>query len=99
MSSIENALQAAQGEFVITTHNEGPDVREFSLVGSAYGDAVTYLYDTQGDIKAAIDAIAYRFAFDLDGMADALAVYLDDKHYSLEARIWYAIQQHDYLSD
>ena len=99
MSSIEKALQAAQGEFIITTRNEGPDVREFSLTGSAYGDAVTYLYDTQEDIKAAIDAIAYRFAFDLDGMYDALAVYLEDQHDSFEALIWYAIQQHDYLSD
>ena len=99
MSSIEKALQAAQGEFIITTRNEGPDVREFSLVGSAYGDAVTYLYDTQDDIKAAIDAIAYRFAFDLDVMADALAVYLDDNNDAFAALIWYAIEQYDYLSD
>ena len=95
MSSIENALQAAQGEFIITTHNEGPDVREFSLVGSAYGDAAAYLYDTNEDIQADLDK--HALCLSLDDTRRAVNAYLEENHDLLEERIAYAIDQYDYL--
>jgi hypothetical protein len=97
MSNIEKALQAAQGEFIITTHNEGPDVREFSLHGVLYRDAIAYLYETNEDIQADLDR--HALCLSLDDTRRAVNAYLEANHDLMEERIAYAIAQFDYLSD
>jgi hypothetical protein len=97
MGNIEKALQSVDGEFIITTHNEGPDVREFYLNGSLYVDAVAYLYDTNEDIQADLDK--HALCLSLDDTRRAVNAYLEENHDLMEERIAYAIAQFDYLSD
>ena len=97
MSNITTALQSVDGEFIITTHNEGPDVREFCLNGSLYSDAVTYLYENNDEVQEGLDR--HALCLSLDDTKRAVNAYLEANHDMLEGCIHFAIDHLCYLED